>query len=203
MALRYGTATRFTKDLDAARARGLSKFREDFEERLIDGWEGFTGLLREKKAPKPAEVPSAYVMKPFDIKLSYKGKPWCTVSFELGHNEIGDAESPEPILAPDLAEMFTSLGFPAPSPAPVMPADHQIAQKIHVSTIPGSDRARDLVDLQLLGTHEQLDVAQVKATCVRLFTYRKDHAWPRLLLRGRSGRSSTLKQPKGWTWPQM
>ncbi len=74
--------------------------------------------------------------------------------------------------------MFTSLGFPEPSPVPVMPADHQIAQKIHASTIPGGDRARDLVDLQLLGTHEQLDLAQVKATCLRLFTYRKAHTWP-------------------------
>ncbi len=184
MALRYGTSTRFTKDLDAARASGLAKFREEFEERLLEGWEGFTGRLLEKKPPKPARVPSAYVMKPFDIKLSYKNKPWCTVSFELGHNEIGDAESPEPILAQDLAEMFTSLGFPAPSPAPVMPADHQIAQKIHASTIPGSDRAHDLVDLQLLGTHEQLDLAQVKATCLRLFTYRKDHDWPPTAIEG-------------------
>ena len=59
-----------------------------------------------------------------------------------------------------------------------MPADHQIAQKIHACTVPGSDRARDLVDLQLLGTREQLDLAMVRATCIRLFDYRKAHSWP-------------------------
>lgn len=74
MALRYGTATRFTRDLDAARASGLAKFREEFEERLIEGWEGFTGRLVEKKPPKPEGVPAAYVIKPFEIKIAYKGK---------------------------------------------------------------------------------------------------------------------------------
>ncbi|MGP9488285.1 nucleotidyl transferase AbiEii/AbiGii toxin family protein [Glutamicibacter sp. 287] len=175
MALRYGTGTRFTRDLDAARASGLAKFRDDFADRLLEGWEGFTGRLVEKKQLKPAGVPAFYVMKPFDVKLDYKGKAWCTVPFELGHNEIGDAEHPVLVLAENLIDMFTSLGLPSPAPVPVMPADHQIAQKIHASTAPGSDRARDLVDLQLLGTQEQLDLTQVRSTCVRLFTYRKAH----------------------------
>ncbi|MGP9783671.1 hypothetical protein CQ010_14990 [Arthrobacter sp. MYb211] len=178
MALRYGTGTRFTRDLDAARASGLAKFRDDFADRLLEGWEGFTGRLVEKKQLKPAGVPASYVMKPFDVKLDYKGKAWCTVPFELGHNEIGDAEHPVLVLAENLIDMFTSLGLPSPAPVPVMPADHQIAQKIHASTAPGSDRARDLVDLQLLGTQEQLDLTQVRSTCVRLFTYRKAHPWP-------------------------
>ncbi|MFJ2619839.1 nucleotidyl transferase AbiEii/AbiGii toxin family protein [Glutamicibacter sp. NPDC087344] len=184
MALRYGAQTRFTKDLDAARTSGLSKFRSDFEERLLEGWEGFTGRLVEKKAPRPAGVPTAYVMKPFEIKISYKGKAWCTVSFELGHNEIGDAENPEPILAQDLADLFTSLGFPAPSPVPVVPVVHQVAQKIHASTAPGSERARDLVDLQLLGNREQLDLRQIKTTCLRLFDYRNTHLWPPTVVEG-------------------
>ena len=25
------------------------------------------------------------------VRLSYLGKPWCTVPLEVGHNEIGDA----------------------------------------------------------------------------------------------------------------
>ncbi|MFB2554284.1 nucleotidyl transferase AbiEii/AbiGii toxin family protein [Herbiconiux liangxiaofengii] len=123
-------------------------------------------------------------MKPFDVKLEFQTKAWCTVPFELGHNEIGDADQPEFALAPSIRAMFTAVGLPAPAPVPVMPTDHQVAQKIHAGTAPGSDRARDLVDLQLLGTREQLDLSSVRSTCVRLFEYRKAHAWPPAVVEG-------------------
>ena len=85
---------------------------------------------------------------------------------------------PELRIAPDLVELFTDLGLPAPGPIPVMRVDHQVAQKLHAVTEPGSERVRDLVDLQLLEKGEQLDLAQVKATCTRLFDYRRRHTWP-------------------------
>ncbi|MFJ4171477.1 nucleotidyl transferase AbiEii/AbiGii toxin family protein [Paenarthrobacter sp. NPDC089714] len=184
MALRYGSDTRFTRDVDAARTGSLATFRADFEERLREGWGGFSGRLIERKAPKPEGIPAPYVMKPFYVKLDYEGKPWCTVPFELGHNEIGDADDPEYALAPSISELFTSVGLPAPEPVAVMPADHQIAQKTHASTAPSSDRARDLVDLQLLSTREELDLSLVRATCVRLFDYRRTHAWPPSVVEG-------------------
>lgn len=178
MALRYGASTRFTRDLDAARSLDAEQFRSDFEERLSEGWEGFTARLVETRPPTPLGVPAEYVMQPFDVKLQYKGQSWCTVPFELGHNEIGDAENPEPVLAETAVALFTSLGFPAPAPVPVMPTDHQIAQKLHACTSAGNDRARDLVDLQLLDDRELLDLRLVRSTCTRLFDYRKAHAWP-------------------------
>lgn len=178
MALRYGSNTRFTRDLDAARVKDLTAFRADFEERLREGWGGFTGRLVERTPPKPAGIPTSYVMQPFDVKLEYEGRPWCTVPFELGHNEIGDAEQPEFALAPGITKLFTEVGLPAPAPVPVMAADHQVAQKLHASTVPDSDRARDLVDLQLLDAREHLDLAAVRVTCLRLFEYRQAHAWP-------------------------
>lgn len=119
MALRYGRATRFTQDLDAARVQTLARFRSDFEEALAAGWAGFTGRLIEKAAPRPTGVPTAYVMQPFDVKLDYRGRSWCTVKFELGHNELGDADEPEYQLAADLADLFTEVGVPAPRPVPV------------------------------------------------------------------------------------
>lgn len=142
MALRYGRGTQFTQDLDAARVQPMARFRSDFEDSLSAGWAGFTGRLIEKAAPRPTGVPTAYVMQPFDVKLEYKGRQWCTVKFELGHNEIGDADEPEYRLADDLAQLFTEVGLEAPKPVRVMRADHQVAQKLHAVSEPGSERAR-------------------------------------------------------------
>lgn len=156
----------------------LARFRSDFEDSLAVGWAGFTGRLVQKAAPRPTGVRPAYVMQPFDVKLDYRGRPWCTVKFELGHNEIGDADEPEHMLASDLVHLFAEVGLRSPEPVSVMRADHQIAQKLHAVSEPGSERARDLVDLQLLVMGEDLDLEQVKATCVRLFAYRRRQEWP-------------------------
>ncbi len=179
MALRYGRAdSRFTRDLDAARVQPLTEFLDDFEASLTHGWAGFTGRLLDRKPPRPPGIPPAYLMQPFDVKVDYLGRSWRTVKFELGHNEIDDAVEPEFRIADDLVALFTDLGLPAPGPIPVMRADHQIAQKLHAVSEPGSERVRDLVDLQLLDSGEDLDLVQVQATCIRLFAYRRLQAWP-------------------------
>ncbi|MDN5584948.1 MAG: nucleotidyl transferase AbiEii/AbiGii toxin family protein [Brevibacterium sp.] len=184
MALRYGRGSRFTRDLDAARVQSLDRFRRDLEEALSQGWAGFTGRLIEKTAPRPPAVPTAYVMQPFEIKLDYRGRSWCTVPFELGHNEIGDADEPESHLAGSLGTLFTEVGLEKPGPVPVMRVDHQIAQKLHAISGEGSERARDLVDLQLLDSGEDLDLRSVAATCVRLFGYRRQQVWPPSIVTG-------------------
>lgn len=184
MALRFGRSTRFTRDLDASRGGPLSEFRSDFEESLAAGWEGFTGRLVEKQAPQPRGVPTAYIMQPFEVKLEYRGRPWCTVAFELGHNEIGDAEEPEYRLAHDLVELFTEVGFEAPKPIPVLRTDHQVAQKLHALSAVGSERAHDMVDLQILEASEPMDMSLTKVTCMRLFEYRRQQEWPPRIVAG-------------------
>jgi hypothetical protein len=78
LALRYGRAgSRFTQDLDAARVQPIAKFRADFEAALRQGWAGFTGRLVDRRPARPAGVPPAYVMQPFDVKLDYRGRPCC------------------------------------------------------------------------------------------------------------------------------
>ena len=197
MALRYGRGTRFTRDLDAARAQTLARFRSDFEEALRAGWAGFTGRLVERPAPRPPTIPTAHVMQPFDVKLDYRGRSWCTVAFELGHNEIGDADEPEFHLADDLARLFTDIGLEAPMPVPVMRADHQIAQKLHAVSAQGSERARDLVDLQILGHGEGLDIAQLATTCVRLFNYRQLQIWPPQIVAGEQWETLYVEAAEG------
>jgi len=67
------------------------------------------------------------------------------------------------------------------TPVAVLPLDHQIAQKLHACSAPGSDRAHDLVDLQLLARGTELDMALTASTTRRLFAARKGHAWPPVL----------------------
>ena len=117
-------------------------------------------------------------MQPFDVKLEYLGRPWCTVPLEVGHNEIGDADKAEWRIAPDIVKMFTNLGFPEPNPLPLMPLHFQIAQKLHGLSEEDSGRPHDLVDLQLIMKDESVDIRKVAVTCRRQFAYRNLQSWP-------------------------
>lgn len=171
-------ATRFTTDLDVARASAMDDFSEQLAGSLAAGWEGFTGALIEGRQAHPKGVPPQYVMQPFSVKLSYNGKPWMTVDLEVGHNEIGDADEPDFVSPEDANAVLEGLGFPPLGPIPVMALPHQIAQKLHAASAPGSMRAHDLIDLQLLDKAYEGDYSDVRETCMRLFAYRKMQAWP-------------------------
>ena len=177
--MRFGEeGTRATTDLDAARSSSLDEFVRSFERRLDEGWEGFEGRLVPTEPAHPRGVPEGYVMQPFDVKLSYNGKSWLTVPLEVGHDEIGDADEVEYGLAEDVAALFEAVGLPAPGPSPLMPLHHQIAQKLHAVSTPGGDRAHDLIDLQVICSLGDVDLARTRETCVRLFAYRRQQAWP-------------------------
>lgn len=177
--LRLGEgATRYTTDLDVARASDLEDWIAHLRNSLAEGWEGFTGRVVTREPASPEGVPAAYVMQPFAVKLDYNGKPWVTVDLEVGHNEIGDADEPDPCLPRFIVEMFESIGLPSPGPVPLMPVSHQIAQKLHGLSEPGSKRAHDLIDLQLLVAGCDVDYAKTRSVCERLFAYRQMQSWP-------------------------
>lgn len=176
--MRFGEEnTRFTTDLDTATATDPAAYAAQLDSGLRSGWEGFSGRVVEKDPASPDGIPEQYVMQPYDVKLDYLGKPWCTVPLEVGHNEIGDADAPDWAELADAGELFEAMGFPAPGRAPLMPLDHQIAQKLHAVSGPG-DRARDLIDLQLIDARAEVDLTAARAACRRLFSYRRAQAWP-------------------------
>ncbi len=177
--LRFGDAgTRFSKDLDTARASDIDKYIDVLNTALEEGWQGFTGVAIRKEPATPTGVPTVYVMQPYDVKLSYLGKSWVTVPLEVGHNEIGDANDPDMIVPQDATRLFEALGFDPLSPIPVMRLSHQIAQKLHGLSEKESRRAHDLVDLQLICQKGQVDFIQTRETCERLFAYRGQQMWP-------------------------
>jgi hypothetical protein len=187
--LRFGSAgMRVTHDLDAARRGRLDEFLDALGKGLQAGWNGFTGVVVPGRPARPRGVPGEYVMHPFAVKLAYRGQPWCTVTLEVGHNEIGDADAPELVLSPEVSAWFASLGFPPPAPVPLMPLEYQMAQKLHAATAPGSSRAHDLVDLQLIAARAGFDMPRLRSICVRLFKYRRMQPWP-----------PRVAPPPGWT----
>ena len=178
--LRYGNeATRWTIDFDASRSISEDEFVEVYAERLREGWNGFSGRIVKMPKAHPRAIPGEYVMQPFEIKLTYNNRPWCTVPFELSYNEVGDADNFDLIdLPPGVLEIFAKLGLPAPAPFPLMKIAHQVAQKLHGLTDPNSVRAQDLIDLQLILSREQVDLTETREICRRLFANRQRQSWP-------------------------
>ena len=182
---RYGSRlTRYTRDVDTARVMEHGEYVDRLQRALAAGWNGFTADLVEVEPAKPKDVPGKYVMRPYDAKLKYMGRPWQTVRIEIGHNEIGDADEYEEVLPEELTAAFEEMHFPRPQPLRVMKLSYQIAQKLHALSEEGSDRAHDLIDLMLIGRQSQLDFVDIKSKCVRLFDYRRKQAWPPVIKKG-------------------
>ena len=184
--LRFGPlASRVTMDLDAARNIDLDSFVTLFRTALADGWCDFTGDLIVRPQASPKGIPFEYVMQPFDVKLRYKGRPWCTILVEVGHNEIGDAEEADVVPLPDeINNVFVGLGFPEPSPVSLMPLKFQVAQKLHGLSAMGSDWVRDEIDLQLI-MRTGIGIAEIRPVCEQLFRYRRCQIWPPVVVKGK------------------
>lgn len=178
--LRYGEqATRYTLDFDASRKIDEADFVERYSEKLAVGWSCFSGRLVRIQKPHPRNIPGEYVMQPFEVKLTYKNHPWCTVDLEVSYNEVGDADDCDrPPLPESVLKSFFALGFPEPSPVPLMRITHQFAQKLHGVTDPQYSRVQDLIDLQLMATREDIDFFEVNSVCRRLFANRRKQTWP-------------------------
>ena len=196
---RYGDKrTRATLDLDTAWRSDLAAFLRTLRGRLEEGWCGFSGELHILRQASPKGIPFEYVMQPCEVKLSYLSRPWFTVELEVGHNEIGDADESEMIEVPRvLADLFEFLALPKPAPLPMMKLEYQVAQKLHGASAPGSRRAHDLVDLQLIVSNGGVDISIARDICRKLFKYRKVQAWPPTIVKGDEWESIYNGQRRG------
>ena len=182
--LRFGDmATRMTTDFDIAYKDTVESVIADLAAGLRIGWNGFDGEVVAQKPMSPKGVREAYVMKPYSVKLRYNKAPWCTVQLEVAFNEIGDADVADIEMSVEITKVFESLGFPAPAPVPLMSLEYQVAQKLHGATEPESERAHDLIDLQIIMTQRELDLGRLRSICKRLFAYRKMQSWPAVVVK--------------------
>lgn len=174
--------SRTSKDLDAVLRGDIETVYERLADAGSDGWEGFTATFT---APVAFEVPGL-VGKPHRLtaKLAYQGKPFVSVPIEISPIEAGNAEAHDMIES----DALTLVGLPSAVAVPCMTLPWQIAQKIHAGSEPvepprTNDRARDLVDLQLL---EALTVDEplgdTESACRAVFEARGRHSWPPTLV---------------------
>ena len=178
--LRYGEeVTRVTKNLDTAFSVDLDSFLKDIGGKLKTGWGGFTGEVVVLKQANPKGVPFDYVMQPCAVHLNYLDTPWRVVDLEIGHNEIGDADAFDAISVPQEVSLLAEfLCFPALGEIRAMKLEYQVAQKLHGATELGSKRAHDLIDLQLILSQNEIDMAKTASICRELFRYRRKQPWP-------------------------
>lgn len=176
--LRYGTThSRASKDLDAVLGRGFHEFFERLQLTLREGWEGFTGTATRPEVINVAGL----AQRPyrFKIQLDYVGRSFTKIPVEVAMAEGEALSAVDLIPGPDLR----SLGISPVEPLPCLTVEHQTAQKLHACTQPDTntyinDRARDLVDLQLLEQEIRERLAATAEACRRTFQLRATHLWP-------------------------
>ncbi len=138
---RLGLESRATKDLDGIVRGDIDAFLADLDSLLGEDW-GPISFSRSQ-----VEIVNVLVkaVKPrsFSLSLSLKGKVWRTVKVEISPDEGMAGSTTEQVVPPSLV----GLGLPTPDALVGLAMSYQAAQKIHASTRPGSDRARDLADL--------------------------------------------------------
>ena len=175
---RFGVSARATRDVDALVNVSIGEALELIRERLVIGWEGFTGSVGE-----PTEITRAGIVpapQRCKIKLLYKAKPFVTLDFEFGRSEPEVFELLE--LVPNAVPLERVLLAPG-MPVLLLNVHFQIAQKLHACTevpILGSNhRVHDLYDILLLEPLARHDgIERTREACVLTFDYRKRHAWP-------------------------
>lgn len=180
--LRQGErGSRFSNDLDISTAENLEDFLDLLDDRLEEGWSGFSGRVEVRPKASPTGIPEQYVMQPARIRLTYLGGSIGeAVLLEMGGAEVGADQRPDLRMPDDIVDIFRNLGLEDPQPVAVMAVEHQIAQKLHACTYAPAgvnERAHDLVDLQLLA-EEHLDLVKIRKVAARLFRYRRAQAWP-------------------------
>ena len=135
-------------------------------------------------------------MQPVRVRLKYRNQPWCSVSLEITKASYGCADQFDEI-APneETIALFRDLGFPNPEPVYVMKLDHQVAQKLRGICCAGSERAHDLIDLQLIMQREQVFLPRIKTICRNIFRGKDCPLWPAKVVKG-NGWDAIYKRQK-------
>jgi len=172
--LRFGLQARATRDYDAAFRAEMADLLDHLDDVLRLGLGDFSA---ERTAFEPVgETPAQRTT----IKLSYRGRSWASVPFEVAPVEGSLGEEIDRVAARSLDH----LGLEGPDNVPCVALRWQIAQKLHACTeIPAADRRndrfRDLPDLLMLWELvDPGDRLALRESCEEIFRLREKQQWP-------------------------
>ncbi|HVV74612.1 MAG TPA: nucleotidyl transferase AbiEii/AbiGii toxin family protein [Mycobacteriales bacterium] len=172
--------SRASKDLDAAFRGSFDTMYAAASEALAAGWSGFSA--RVLPPTRIENAPGAVKPIRFEVKLAYVDRPFCTVPVEVSVAEAGSGAEADSVMPAPVAHLgVEGLGLEPNTAVRCLSLRYQIAQKLHACTerfdAGRNDRARDLVDLQLLGMLVD-DWPRVREACVEIFDTRSSMPWP-------------------------
>jgi len=186
MELRFALDARATKDLDLACRTEPAAMITSLDEALHAGHGDFTA---RRTAIEPIRDTGAHRTT---IKLSYRGRPWASVTTDLAPTEPGIGDDIDRLPAKPLSH----LGLDGPADIPCIAVHWQIAQKLHACTERfaadhANERYRDLIDIILLWGLTN-DPTITRRACTRIFEHRQAHPWP-----------PTVQPPPDWADPYL
>jgi len=119
MYFRYGDASRFSVDLDASQALAVKEFHQAFQERLAEGWGGFTGTITERQKPIPKESRNSTSCSPTRSTSSSTGRSGRTPS-PLNSAAMSSTRQhhPNTTFQPTPLNSSKHSDFPHPNPSP-------------------------------------------------------------------------------------
>ncbi|MEQ8572028.1 MAG: nucleotidyl transferase AbiEii/AbiGii toxin family protein [Deltaproteobacteria bacterium] len=198
---------RTTKDVDLRMMGAATNVREELSEagRLDLG-----DFMRFEVAPDPRHP---------DIQtegMKYEGHRFraeCRLAGKIYGQPFGvDVAFGDPIVGePDIVVASDTLGF-ASIPPPQLrlyPVVSHVAEKLHAYTLPRSQpntRVKDLPDLALLGTVEDVDAARLRAALTRTFEHRATHPLPAALPEppaAWAGPYRVIARASALPWPEL
>jgi hypothetical protein len=177
MQLRIGDRARTTKDIDlltmAPREEALSLLQQAGSLDLGDWFEFEVG-------EGTGIVPAGFGGMRFRVHALLDGR-----TFERFHIDVGVGD---PLVAPiehlETPPLLEFAGIP-PTTVPCYPVVQQIAEKVHAYTqihpSGRSTRVRDLVDILLMATLEEISAQDLSLAMRATFEARKDHDLPTAL----------------------
>ncbi|MDR3359363.1 MAG: nucleotidyl transferase AbiEii/AbiGii toxin family protein [Bifidobacteriaceae bacterium] len=177
---RLGTAARATRDVGGLVRGDIEVFLARLDQVLKVLW----GPLTLRRGDIEVINTPAKTVKPrrFSVTLSLRGAVWRKVQVESSPDEGDAGAAQDQVDAPPLA----ALGLPDAERLAGLKDRYQIAQKVHAATDPHeppaqiNDRARDVVDLCLLGDLAQRSGrptnAEIAAAICDIFSFRAREA---------------------------
>lgn len=137
----------------------------------------------------------------------------CKLAGQIYGQRFGvDVAFGDPMIGPpDVVEAEDVLGFAgiAPPRLRLYPIETHIAEKLHAYTMPRlrpNSRVKDLPDLALLASAQELDARRLRAALVQTFSFRKTHALPRALpmpLDTWAKPYAVMAREDGLAWPTL